>query len=119
MNLEEERKAFEAALPVPTGVTWYPTHNRYFAKEPVTNAFANHANAQFVAWLAAKKHAAEMTKQAAELAKPAVYIKLGTGTYPWLVRHFDGPFAGHNIEAFPTAKKAKDWAIKAGYRVVE
>lgn len=92
MNIEEERKAYEA---------WCEKH---FGQAPLD---------PFSAWIGAKNHAAEMPK-------PAVHVLKGTGkTYPWLVRHADGIYKGYNIESFKTESDAIEWAKHGGYRVIE
>lgn len=117
MNIEEERKAFEKALPIPDGVTWYPTRSRYFAQPPATNAFASHATAQFVAWLAAKRHAAEMAKPTVRIKPKSVFS--APSNYPFVVSLFEGETFNGVLEDFSTKEGAIEWANRNGYRVIE
>jgi len=115
MNIEEERKAFEATLFPETGkpvacVSFVDGKYRYSdGREAMTQDY-------FDVWLKAKAHAEEM-------AKPEVVIMrkgrsaAPTG-YPFNVCLFEGETFNGVLEDFRTREDAERWAKDNGYRVV-
>lgn len=105
MDIEEERKAFQAALP--ENADWIFMDGK-FAHIVIQK--------RFDAWLAAKAHALEM-------AKPTT-VKIMTSSresapYPCIVSLFEGETFNGVLEDFHTTEEASEWAISNGYRVVK
>lgn len=102
MNIEEERKAFEAdqlkRYPGVCLVRWPKVYRNQYVE------------AAFQGWLAAKKHAEEM-------ANPKVVIEQSfpKSADSWtVINSFGDP-----VDYFRTAEEARVWATSNGYRVVE
>jgi len=108
MNIDAERKAFEAAIPLKQGLVWYASHGAYMAFAPAKNSHANQANGEFASWLKAKLHAAEM-------AKPVASIRKRKDHHQWAV------YVPTSLTAaafdFPHKEDAIKWAVDRGYRV--
>lgn len=102
MNIDEERKAFEIACPLPEGVRIENPdyHNAY--KEM-----------QFGIWCKAKAHAAEMAKVEVSISET-----LMSGWMVYLISK-QGTFDGVIASDFGNKFDAKTWAIGNGYRVIE
>lgn len=94
MNIEEERKAFEAQEKCNTDM--------------VNELYSPGVQNRWVGWLAAKAHAAEM-------AKPVIRIHETMG-YKWGLYL---PSHHRALEVKQTRELAEAWAKDNGYRVIE
>lgn len=112
MNIEEERKAFEKAIPLKEGLVWYPSHGSYMAWLPALNAHANRANGEFASWLKAKLHAQEMAKPVAE-----IYERMDDRY--WAVKEGTRNNICENGSTFVCYADAHKLAVERGYRVIE
>lgn len=91
MDIEEERKAFEAICQKGRSENWI--------------------DGPFNIWLAAKRHAEEMAKQT---------VVINESHYGWSVSLTDnGTFNGVVKDEMASAEEARVWATSNGYRVIE
>lgn len=104
MDIEEERKAFQAALP--ENADWVFMDGK-FAYGVIQK--------RFDAWLAAKVHAKET-------AKPTVYVRSlaeQNKLYTFAVCLIENGVYNGILQVFQTEADAKEWAISNSYRVVK
>jgi len=111
MNIDEERKAFEAAFPLPEEVCWQTYgSDGYFC--PIDFALGDMVQEKFDVWLAAKEHAKERAKPQATLVK---YLR---GTFVVSYWNDEPPACQCHTGEFYTREEAITWAEEKGFRVV-